>query len=72
MTDKKRLKKLYNPNSIVALARYLDVTTQTVHGWRRGAYRKDGETIENKKSIKKYSLIKLGWEKVCEDALLDG
>ena len=69
MTDKKRLKRIYNKKSISALAKHLDVTTATVHSWKRGTYRLGGVTVENPKSKVKFDLIQKGWEKTCDEAL---
>ena len=69
MTDKKRLKRIYNKKSISALAKHLGLTTATIHSWKRGNYRVDGATIENPKSKIKYDLIKKGWDITCDEAL---
>ena len=69
MTELQRRKKIYNPKSISSLAKYLQVTSATVFGWRRATYRVDGETIENPKSALKFELIMLGWQQKCKDEL---
>jgi transposase-like protein len=69
MTEKQRKQKIYNANSIVALARYLGVTSQTVHGWKRGAYKKDGEVINNERAKLKFGLIMSGWQEKCKQEL---
>ena len=71
MNKEKRLKKIYNPSSISALSRYLKVTTNTLHTWKRGSHIvAAGEPpVEHPHTKDKFNLIMLGWDKLCKDKL---
>ena len=69
MTEKQRKQKIYNAKSISALAKHLGLTTASIHTWKRGTYRVDGETIESPKLKLKCELVMLGWQEKCKQEL---
>jgi NOL1/NOP2/fmu family ribosome biogenesis protein len=74
MKKEKRLKRIYNPTSISALSRYLKISTNTIHTWKRGNHIiiKGEPPIEHPHTIDKFNLIMVGWGKVCEEKLKNG
>ena len=76
--EDKRLKKIYNPNNISALARHLGVTNACVHNWKNGEVSErdmlildliiKGLGINKRKSKKlKGKLILDGWTVLCAE-----
>ena len=63
--DKTTKQKVYNPNNKSALARYLGVSTATIHNWSKGRHKEIKQGHEP--TIRKFNLIMLGWQKTCED-----
>ena len=61
----KRLKKIYNPDNISALARHLQVSTATIHNWKKGRHKEHKSGHQG--TINKYNLIMKGWTIECRE-----
>ena len=61
--------KIYNPTNISALARYLHVTTHTIHNWKRGetVVKKGEPPKQHPYTKKKFDLIMKGWKVECSE-----
>jgi len=62
---KEKNDKVYNPNNISALARYLGCTTATIHNWSKGRHKQQDNGHQG--TINKYELIRLGWAAKCAE-----
>ena len=61
----KNKEKIYNPNNISALSRYLGVSTATIFNWRKGRHKE--HKAGHEPTINKYNLVMAGWAVLCSE-----